>query len=90
LSIARALIKAPDILVLDEPTSSLDGRTEESILGSLPAFVKDKTLLVVSNKLSTLKHCDRVLLMDENKRLISSTHQELTETNEYYRSLITH
>jgi ABC-type bacteriocin/lantibiotic exporter with double-glycine peptidase domain len=90
ISIARALVKAPDILVLDEPTSSLDGKTEESILGSLPAFVKDKTLLVVSNKLSTLKYCDRVLLLDENKRLTSSTHQQLVETNEYYRSLITH
>jgi len=90
LSIARALVKSPDILVLDEPTSSLDGRTEGSILGSLPAFVKDKTLLVVSNKLSTLKYCDRVLLLDENKRLNSSTHQQLIETNEYYRSLILH
>jgi len=90
LSIARALVKAPDILVLDEPTSSLDGRTEGSILVSLPTFVKEKTLLVVSNKLSTLKHCDRVLLLDENKRLFSSTHQELMETNEYYRSIITH
>jgi len=90
LSIARALVKAPDILVLDEPTSSLDGRTEGSILVSLPTFVKEKTLLVVSNKLSTLKHCDRVLLLDENKRLFSSTHQQLMETNEYYRSIITH
>jgi ABC-type multidrug transport system fused ATPase/permease subunit len=90
LSIARALIKAPDILVLDEPTSSLDGRTEESILGSLPAFVKDKTLLVVSNRLITLKYCDRVLLMDENKSLTSSTHQQFMDTNEYYRSIITH
>jgi len=90
LSIARALVKVPDVLVLDEPTSSLDGKTEGSILRSLPAFVKDKTLLVVSNKLSTLKYCDRVLLLDENKRLTSSTHQQLMETNEYYRSLILH
>jgi ABC-type bacteriocin/lantibiotic exporter with double-glycine peptidase domain len=90
LSIARALVKVPDVLVLDEPTSSLDGKTEGSILRSLPAFVKDKTLLVVSNKLSTLKYCDRVLLLDENKRLTSSTHQQLMETNEYYRSLIPH
>jgi ABC-type multidrug transport system fused ATPase/permease subunit len=90
LCIARALVKAPDILVLDEPTSSLDGKTEESILGSLPAFVKNKTLLIVSNKLSTLRHCDRILLLDENKRLFSSTHEQLMDTNEYYRSLITH
>jgi ATP-binding cassette subfamily B protein len=89
LSIARALVKAPDILVFDEPTSSLDGRTEESILGSLPAFVKDKTLLIVSNKISTITSADRVLLLDNNKRLGSGTHQELMETNEYYRSLIT-
>jgi len=90
LSIARALVKAPDILVLDEPTSSLDARTEESILGSLPAFVRDKTLLVVSNKRSTLKYCERVLLLDANKHLLSSTHEQLMETSEYYRSLIQH
>jgi len=90
LSIARALVKLPDILVLDEPTSSLDGRTEGSILNSLPAFIKGKTLLVVSNKLSTIKYCDRVLLLDENKRLTPSTHRQLMETSEYYRSLITH
>lgn len=90
LSIARVLVKAPDILVLDEPTSSLDGRTEESVLGSLPAFVKDKTLLVVSNKISTITYADRVLLLDENKHLISGNHQELMETSKYYRSLITH
>jgi ABC-type bacteriocin/lantibiotic exporter with double-glycine peptidase domain len=90
LSIGRALVKAPDILVLDEPTSSLDARTEESILGSLPAFVKDKTLLVVSNKISTIKYAGRVLLLDDNKRLISGNHQELMETSEYYRSLIAH
>ena len=51
---------------------------------------EDKTLLVVSNRISTIMHADRVLLLDENKHLISSTHQELKETNEYYRSLITH
>jgi len=90
LSIARALVKAPDILVLDEPTSSLDGRTEESVLRSLPAFVEGKTLLVVSNKLSTLKYCDRVLLLDENKRLTSGTHQQLIDTSDYYRSLLVH
>jgi ABC-type bacteriocin/lantibiotic exporter with double-glycine peptidase domain len=90
LSIARALVKAPDILVLDEPTSSLDGRTEGSILGSLPALVREKTLLVVSNKLATLTHCDRVLLLDENKRLFASTHRQLMETSEYYGSLVTH
>ena len=90
LSLARALVKDPDILVLDEPTSSLDGKTEGSILRSLPTVAQDKTLLVVSNRLSTLKDCDRILLLDENKRLVSGNHRELLETHEYYRSLITH
>ena len=90
LSLARALVKLPDMLVLDEPTSFLDRKTEGSILNSLPAVVKDKTLLVVSNKVSTLKHCDRVLLLDENKRITSNTHQQLMETSGHYRSLIAH
>jgi len=90
LSIARALVKDPDILVLDEPTSSLDGRTEGSILRALPAVAKDKTLLVVSNSLSTLKDCNRILLLDEDRRLVSDTQEKLLATNEYYRSLVVH
>jgi ABC-type multidrug transport system fused ATPase/permease subunit len=87
LSIARALVKNPNILVLDEPTSTLDGLTERSIFSSLPFVVKNKTLLVVAHQLSTIEDSDRILLLNENGLAASGTHQSLRLTSDYYRSL---
>jgi ABC-type multidrug transport system fused ATPase/permease subunit len=88
LSIARALIKDPDILVLDEPTSALDSKTEASIFQSLPSLVQGKTLFVVTSRLPTILSSDRVLLLNENRLMAIGTHQSLSETNLYYRSLV--
>jgi ABC-type multidrug transport system fused ATPase/permease subunit len=88
LSIARALIKEPDILVFDEPTSSLDSLTEKSIFQTLPAVVRNKTLFVVAHRISTIKDSDRILLLNENRLVAIGTHQRLLETNDYYRSLV--
>jgi subfamily B ATP-binding cassette protein MsbA len=88
LSIARALIKEPDVLVLDEPTSAVDSLTERPIFDSLPAFVRDKTLFVVAHQLSTIKGSDRILLLNESRLMAVGTHPSLLETNDYYRSLV--
>jgi ABC-type multidrug transport system fused ATPase/permease subunit len=89
LSIARALIKDPDILVLDEPSSSLDTLTERSIFQSLPALVRDKTLFVVAHRISTIRDADRILLLNKSRLIAVGTHESLMETNGYYRSLFT-
>ena len=88
LSIARALVKNPDILVFDEPTSALDSLAEKSIFHSLPALVGDKTLFVVAYRLSTIRDSDRILLLNESRLVAIGTHQSLMETNDYYRSVV--
>jgi ABC-type multidrug transport system fused ATPase/permease subunit len=88
LSIARALIKEPDVFVLDEPTSAVDSLTERPIFDSLPEFVRDKTLFVVAHQLSTIKGSDRILLLNESRLVAVGTHASLLETNDYYRSLV--
>jgi len=88
LSLARALIKDPDILVLDEPTSALDSLKERSIFDALPALMRDKTLFVVSHRLSTIEKAERILLLNENRLMAVGTHRELLDNNAYYRSLI--
>jgi ABC-type multidrug transport system fused ATPase/permease subunit len=88
LSIARALVKNPDILVFDEPTSALDSLAEKSIFHSLPALVGDKTLFVVAYRLSTIRDSDRILLLNESRLVAIGTHQSLMESNDYYRSVV--
>jgi ABC-type bacteriocin/lantibiotic exporter with double-glycine peptidase domain len=88
MSIARALVKDPDILVFDEPTSALDSLAEKSIFHSLPDLIRDKTLFVAAHRLSTIKDSDRILLLNENRLVAVGTHRSLMETDDYYRSVV--
>jgi subfamily B ATP-binding cassette protein MsbA len=84
ISIARALIKNPDILILDEPTAALDSDTEKSLFDRLPELIRKKTLFIVTHRLSTIGECDRVLLLDENRVVDNGTHQSLMTTHASY------
>jgi ABC-type bacteriocin/lantibiotic exporter with double-glycine peptidase domain len=88
LSIARALVRNPDILIFDEPTSALDRLNERSIFQALPAFVRNKTLFVVTHRLRTIQECDRILLLDANRILSIGTHESLLQSSDYYQSLL--
>jgi ATP-binding cassette subfamily B protein len=85
---ARALIKDPDILLLDEPTFALGGITEESIFQVPPALVQDRSLPIVAHRLSTIRDADRILLLNENRLVAMGTHQSLLGMNDYYRSTV--
>ncbi|NIQ89974.1 MAG: ABC transporter ATP-binding protein [Desulfobacterales bacterium] len=90
LSLARAIVKDPDILVLDEPTSALDSQTEKTIFQSLPSYTEGKTLFVVAHRLSTITNSDRIFLLDQNRLIAIGTHESLLQSNDYYRSMVSH
>ncbi|MBI5648859.1 MAG: ABC transporter ATP-binding protein [Chloroflexi bacterium] len=88
IALARALIKDPDILILDEPTAALDGLIEKSIFDALPELTRGKTLFVVAHRLATIQNADRILVLNEKRLVATGTHAELLAHNELYRSLV--
>ncbi|MGD9240042.1 MAG: ABC transporter ATP-binding protein [Desulfobacterales bacterium] len=88
ISIARALIKDPDILILDEPTAALDAAAEQSLFERLPEFVREKTLFIATHRLSTINACDQIIVLNEDQLVGSGTHNQLLESNAYYRDMM--
>ena len=89
LALARALVKDPDILILDEPTAAMDSITEQSIFEALPSVIHGKTLIVVAHRLSTIMHADQILVLNEGRLVASGNHTELLASSGFYRSLVT-
>ncbi|RZJ69472.1 ABC transporter ATP-binding protein [Flavobacterium sp.] len=87
VSIARAAIKNPKILLLDDCLSAVDTETEETILGNLLEFCKDKTTIIVSHRVSSAKNADRILILDEGNIIQQGTHNQLLNADGYYREL---
>lgn len=87
ISIARALLKDAPIILLDEATSSLDPENELYIQKAIREMVKDKTLVVIAHKLSTIKTADQILVLDEGKIVEKGTHSELLNNNQLYSKL---
>ncbi len=87
LSIARALLLDPPILLFDDATASVDPETEHEIREALESAMQGRTSIVVSNRLSTLRRADRVLILENGRISALGTHADLVQTSPYYRRL---
>jgi ATP-binding cassette subfamily B protein len=86
LFIARAVYKSPEYIFFDEATSSLDANNERVIMGNLEQFFKGKTAIVIAHRLSTVKHANKIIVLDEGKVVEEGNHKELVALKgEYYR-----
>lgn len=87
LTIARAFISDPEILILDEATSSVDTRTEQLIQKAMANLMRGRTNFVIAHRLSTIVHADKILVLDQGDIVEQGSHEELLEANGLYASL---
>jgi ATP-binding cassette subfamily B protein len=87
ISIARALIKKPNLVIFDDCLSAVDARTEQEIIGNLKDFLQDKTAIIITHRIFTLFNFDKIVVLDNGKIAEQGTHQQLLELKGYYADL---
>lgn len=88
VGIARAIMKDADILLCDEPTSSLDSMTEMDIMSNIKQLGKNRTTIIIAHRLSTIQDCDEIIVLDEGKVAERGTHQQLLGLDGRYNELL--
>ena len=87
ISIARAILKKPEILIFDDCLSAVDTQTEEEILNNLKDIMEHKTSIIISHRLSSVKHCDEILVLEDGEVVERGTHESLLQRNGAYAEL---
>jgi len=87
IAIARALIKKPKILILDDATSALDFATEQKIIHGLRGIIKNCTTFIVAQRVSTMMNADKIIVLDKGKIVGFGSHAELLKNNDFYREI---
>ena len=85
IGIARALYHKPKLLILDEATSSLDNLTEKDVMDAVHSMGKDVTVIMIAHRLSTVKECDSIVILENGQIKHQGTFKELTKINDYFR-----
>jgi ATP-binding cassette, subfamily B, multidrug efflux pump len=87
VSIARAMLKAPNILVMDDCLSAVDTNTEQEILYNLQRYMEGRTTVIISHRVSSVKMCDKILVLDKGRVAEHGTHEQLLTANGLYRDM---
>jgi ATP-binding cassette subfamily B multidrug efflux pump len=87
ISIARGLIKDPEIIVFDDCLSAVDAKTEKEILGNLYQYLQHKTAIIITHRIFSLFDFDRIVVLEDGKIVETGTHRELIAINGYYTYL---
>jgi ATP-binding cassette subfamily B protein len=87
ISIARALIKEPEIVIFDDCLSAVDARTEKEIIGNLYRFLKDRTAIIITHRIFSLFDFDKIIVLDEGKIVEQGTHSQLLGQKGYYADM---
>ena len=87
IGIARALYRDPKVLILDEATSALDGVTENAIMDAISKLAHKKTIIMIAHRLTTVKSCDAIYILENGKVIENGTYSELINSSHRFRNM---